>query len=50
MPLYLSDKREIICRDEFSDAKRDTVKKKEKKEKLFIVGREKNIKNKKSKK
>ena len=50
MPLYLTDKREIIGKDEFSDAKKDTVKKKEKTNKLFIVERKNNNKNKKGKK
>lgn len=49
MPLYLTDKREVIGKDELSDAKKDTVKKKEKTNKLFIVGKNNN-KNKKEKK
>jgi hypothetical protein len=42
MPLYISEKREVISKDELSETKKDKVKKKEKKEKLFIVGKKEN--------
>ena len=45
----MSFKREIIATDELSEATKDKVKSKEKKEKIFIVGKQ-NIKTKKPKK
>lgn len=47
MPLYLTEKREIISRDELSESKKDKVKQKEKKEKIFIVKKNNKPKSKK---
>lgn len=43
-------KKELISKDELSETAKDKIKAKEKKEKIFIVGKEKNIKPKKTKK
>lgn len=49
MPNYISDKRTVISRDEYSEVLKEKIKAKEKKEKLFIVTKNKS-KNKKGKK
>ena len=49
MPNYISEKRTVISRDEYSEVVKDKIKAKEKIDKIFIVTKNKS-KNKKGKK